>query len=161
MSDQDPAVEFALHQGDRCRNYGPEHERTKNENCIVTLADEILRLRDITNPGMAAAYEEGMAALQEKNRRLRGILDRLVCYDTSTEIGQIITGKAAVDAARDYILEKLKIVELDQNSDCVHPDGIAVGTNQEWCDICGAMRTLPDPSLDYPGSDWTLPKIHL
>ena len=34
---------------------------------------------------------------------VRGILDRLVACDTSTELGQIITGKAAVQAAREYV----------------------------------------------------------
>lgn len=38
------SVDFALRQVDRCRNYGPEHERTENENCIVILGDEIGRL---------------------------------------------------------------------------------------------------------------------
>lgn len=41
----DQSVEFALRQGERCRNYGPEHTRTENENCIVILTDEVERLR--------------------------------------------------------------------------------------------------------------------
>lgn len=36
-------------------------------------------------------------------QNIRGILDRLVMCDTATELGQIITGKAALDAAREYI----------------------------------------------------------
>jgi len=44
--------------------------------------------------------------LRAKTVMLRGILDRLVMCDTSTELGQIITGKAAVEAAREYVAEK-------------------------------------------------------
>lgn len=39
------AVEFALRQGERCRNYGPE--RTENEDCIVILSNEVERLREL------------------------------------------------------------------------------------------------------------------
>ena len=35
---------------------------------------EVARLRDIISPGDAAAYEEGMAALQVKVERLRAAL---------------------------------------------------------------------------------------
>jgi hypothetical protein len=49
--------------------------------------------------------------LTRQNTILRGILDRLVCCDTSSEIGQIITGKAAVDAARDYVRERKALAE--------------------------------------------------
>lgn len=45
LSSKERAIEFALRQGDRCRNYGPE--RTENEDTIVTLADEVERLQGI------------------------------------------------------------------------------------------------------------------
>jgi hypothetical protein len=41
--------------------------------------------------------------LSEDYDVVRGILDRLVSCDTSTEIGKIITGKAAVLAAKEYV----------------------------------------------------------
>jgi hypothetical protein len=46
---------------------------------------------------------------------VRNILDRLVMCDTATELGQIITGKAALDAAREYIA--LRKAERNQLSD--------------------------------------------
>lgn len=41
---------------------------------------EIKRLRDIISPGDAAAYEEEMAALEEKNKKLREALTKLSWY---------------------------------------------------------------------------------
>jgi hypothetical protein len=41
--------------------------------------------------------------LSEDYDVVRGILDRLVSCDNSTEIGKLITGKAAVEAAAEYV----------------------------------------------------------
>lgn len=41
---------------------------------------------------------------------LRGILDRLVASDTSTEIGRFITGRSAAEAAREYVELRKKVL---------------------------------------------------
>jgi hypothetical protein len=46
---------------------------------------------------------------------IRNILDRLVMCDSATELGQLITGRAALDAAREYIT--LRKAELNSKAE--------------------------------------------
>lgn len=57
------------------------HHRLAGDGCqwcnasadAAALEQENARLREIINPGRAAAYEEGMAALEQRCRRLEAI----------------------------------------------------------------------------------------
>lgn len=79
------AVTFAMRQGKRCQNYGPEHERTENENCIVTLAGEVERLRDLfkeTRQSVAKAADADCVCVDGPQRCKycaphRALLDRI------------------------------------------------------------------------------------
>jgi hypothetical protein len=66
-----PSVEWALKQGDRCRNYGPEHTRVENENVIVILADEVERLQEESRQ-----WEKlSLVGLSEENKRLHAVIE--------------------------------------------------------------------------------------
>lgn len=58
------ALEYALRQGNRCRNYGPE--RVENEDVIVILADEVERLQQDV-----ARYESGRVVLTGEIEELK------------------------------------------------------------------------------------------
>lgn len=72
------SIAFALKEGERCRNYGPEHERTENENSIVILADEVLRLRE--------ALAMAVSGLNQVQTLAKGVAQRSIEFATGLKL---------------------------------------------------------------------------
>lgn len=114
--------------------------------------DEIERLRDIINPGDAAAYEEGMASLTEANARLKAqvrAINSSMEHHVATATAKLQAENAALGARLDRLVAAAesaydKLTERAQS----HVRG-SVGfpmsdpNARAYCDVlCDALNTL-------------------
>lgn len=172
------AVEYALRQGDRCRNYGPE--RVENEDVIVILADEVERLRERCNPSKTviigdtghyvseavfaeitrlqrdvARYESGRVVLTGEIDRLR--MAQRLNVETVARLQQERDERAEWAAAWHRALETVATI-LE-----VNPCGSDKMLVQDIADAIAKLRAALPPSdaqwqscVDNPPKEWTV-----
>jgi hypothetical protein len=136
------SIEFAMRQADRCRNYGPEQERTENENCIVVLAEEIERLNALAMKRWPAYIREQYPdettcchPVLVDNPNQRDVNDYICARcDARVLVNELSVSAPEKTASPQAPIAKLIVAEDDSVTATMYAPGLPVGEHEVYCE---------------------------